>query len=259
MNNNGGVVGEVNTGTAAILARLKELELSNQQFQGTMEHLKSELQSKDEKIKSLSADKRKDMEQMIESAIDNWLNSLTGVSEDVRKQFRQGISKIAEQADMQNSAWEIVCNASKAHTENVKKIEDLIKTCNDQGNTIKSLIGNENTQPNSFLSEESRISGYKRPRTDGNMMTNNNNNINNNDNGNYSSYLNGNVREGGGENNNTSSSTGVIGRSNNDNDRVYNNNNTNNNNNNNNSNNNNNNAWDLFSKMLSDEGRGIYY
>ncbi len=47
---------------------------------------------------------------MIETAIDSWLNSLTGVpdSEEVRKQFRQGISKIAEQADMQNAAWEVM-------------------------------------------------------------------------------------------------------------------------------------------------------
>ena len=54
---------------------------------------------------------QQDMEQMIETAIDNWLNSLTGVQEDVRKQFRQGISKIAEQADMKNAAWE-VCSSS---------------------------------------------------------------------------------------------------------------------------------------------------
>ena len=51
---------------------------------------------------------------MIETAIDSWLNSLTGVpdSEEVRKQFRRGISKIAEQADMQNAAWEVMINFS---------------------------------------------------------------------------------------------------------------------------------------------------
>ena len=55
----------------------------------------------------LSADKRKDMEQMIETAIDTWLNSLTGISDEVRKQFRAGVSRIAEHADMKNSAWEV--------------------------------------------------------------------------------------------------------------------------------------------------------
>ena len=93
---------------AAILNRLKEIENNNQMMQATIERLTAETQQKEEKIKSLSAEKRKDMEQMIETAIDSWLNSLTGVPEEVRKQFRQGISKIAEQADMQNAAWEVM-------------------------------------------------------------------------------------------------------------------------------------------------------
>jgi len=96
------------SGTSAILQRLKEIEANNQALQLTVERLKTESQVKEEKIKDLSADKRKDMEKMIETAIDNWLNSLTDVSEDVRKQFRQGITKIAEQADMKNAAWEVV-------------------------------------------------------------------------------------------------------------------------------------------------------
>ena len=93
---------------AAILNLLKEIENNNQMMQATIERLTAETQQKEEKIKSLSAEKRKDMEQMIETAIDSWLNSLTGVPEEVRKQFRQGISKIAEQADMQNAAWEVM-------------------------------------------------------------------------------------------------------------------------------------------------------
>ena len=93
---------------AAILNRLKEIENNNQMMQATIERLTAESQLKEEKIKSLNAEKRKDMEQMIETAIDAWLNSLTGVPEEVRKQFRQGISKIAEQADMQNAAWEVM-------------------------------------------------------------------------------------------------------------------------------------------------------
>lgn len=95
-------------GTAAILNRLKEIESTNQALQATIDRMKTDTQSKDEKIKALSADKRRDMEQMIETAIDNWLNSLTGVQEDVRKQFRQGITKIAKEADMENAAWEVL-------------------------------------------------------------------------------------------------------------------------------------------------------
>jgi hypothetical protein len=93
---------------AAILNRLKEIENNNQMMQGTIDRLNAEAQMKEDKIKTLSAEKRRDMEQMIETAIDTWLNSLTGVPEEVRKQFRHGISKIAEQADMKNAAWEVI-------------------------------------------------------------------------------------------------------------------------------------------------------
>lgn len=138
-----------------ILNRLKEIENSNASLVIMLENLKNENKSKDEKIKELSEDKRKDMEQMIDTAVEKWLNSLTDVSEDVKKQFKQGITKLAEQADVKNAAWEIVCNASRAHETNVKKIEDLVKTCNEQGETIKTLLGNKNDS--TFESVASRL------------------------------------------------------------------------------------------------------
>jgi hypothetical protein len=173
---------ETNPGTAAILNRLKEIENNNQSMQATIERLHTEAQMKEEKIKALSAEKRKDMEQMIDTAIDHWLNSLTGVPEEVRKQFRQGISKIAQEADMKNAAWEvdtpffatginhlfthhfflqIVCNASEAHNRNVKQIETLINTCAEQGKTIESLLGSDP----SFSTDASRIAGVGHKRT----------------------------------------------------------------------------------------------
>ena len=99
---------EGETTNSAILNRLKDIENNNQQMHATIERLNEEAQKKEEKIKALSADKRKDMELMIDNAIDHWLNSLTGVPEEVRKQFRQGISKIAQEADMENAAWEVM-------------------------------------------------------------------------------------------------------------------------------------------------------
>ena len=148
-NNNNDAGSSSNAGNMAILARLKELEMTNQQMAKAMEDLRGESSAKEEKIKALSADKRKDMEQMIETAIDTWLNSLTGISDDVRKQFRTGISRIAEHADMKNAAWEVVCQASTLHNTNVAKIEELIKTCNDQTKTIESLVGSGSSSSSS--------------------------------------------------------------------------------------------------------------
>ena len=63
------------------------------------------------------------MQALIESGNDKWLNALTGVSEESRKQFRNGIQDIAAKADVTSSAWDIVCNASSTHESNVRRIE----------------------------------------------------------------------------------------------------------------------------------------
>ena len=152
------------TTSAAILARLKDVENANQQMQITVEKLQIELNNKNEIIqqlqannKELSADKRKDMERLVETAIDDWLNSLTGISADVRKQFRDGVTRLAEQADMKNNAWEVVCNASKAHKENVNIIEQLRRDCSERDKTIETLL-TSHSDP-TFSSEASRIEG----------------------------------------------------------------------------------------------------
>ena len=153
----------------AILARLKDVESNNNNMAAMVEKLKQELASKDDKIKDLSADKRKDMEQMIDNAIEKWLNSLTDVPPEVKAQFKTGICKIAEQADTKNAAWEIVCNASIAHESNVRKIDELLKTCNEQGETIKTLMSS--SSDSTFQSEASRVANSnKRSRTDTETM-----------------------------------------------------------------------------------------
>jgi hypothetical protein len=139
-----------------VLHRLKELEDSNTQNAKALERMRKEMQDKDEKIKALSADKRKEMETILSSAIDNWLGSLSGVSDENKANFRKGISKLAEEADMNNAAWEIVCNASQLHKDNVQKIEELLTEAKDRERELGDLKG--------FRTEASRISGVKRRR-----------------------------------------------------------------------------------------------
>ena len=141
-----------------ILSRLKELEDSNNSNAKLLEQMQKDLKEKDDRIKTLSADKRKEMEGILSSAIDNWLNSLAGVSDDNKANFRQGICKLAEKADMNNAAWEIICHASQKHISNVEKIEELMQKTRQQEQEIGDLMG--------FKSEASRISGNKRARVD---------------------------------------------------------------------------------------------
>lgn len=141
-----------------VLTRLKELEDSNNSNAKIVEQMQRELREKDERIKTLSADKRKEMETILATAIDNWLNSLAGVSEENKANFRQGICKLAERADMNNAAWEIVCHASKNHKSNVERIEELLQKTQQQEQEIGDLKG--------FRNEASRISGHKRGRAE---------------------------------------------------------------------------------------------
>jgi hypothetical protein len=141
-----------------VLTRLKELEDSNNSNAKMLEQMQKELKEKEERIQSLSAEKRKEMEGILATAIDNWLNSLAGVSDENKANFRQGICKLAERADMNNAAWEIVCHASQRHKTNVDRIEELLLKTQQQEQEIGDLKG--------FRNEASRISGHKRARED---------------------------------------------------------------------------------------------
>jgi hypothetical protein len=140
---------DANHSTDPVLARLKQLEEANASFQSALDQSKSELKMRDERIEFLSADKRREMQELIDSGIERWLNSLTGVSPESKKQFKDGVQDIAKKADASNAAWEIVCNASQTHDHNVKEIERLIQLDESNRKTINELRG--------FKSEASRI------------------------------------------------------------------------------------------------------
>jgi len=160
----------------AVLQRMKEMEQQMQDMKSNMKNLEAENNKKNEAIKQLeaekvelSAERRKDMEQILESAVNDWLNSLKGISDDVRQQFKNGITGLAQKADIKNHAWEVICNASQSHKENVNKIEELVKLCNEKEKTIETLL-HSNSDP-SFKMPSSRFTapdhaiGTKRPRT----------------------------------------------------------------------------------------------
>jgi hypothetical protein len=65
----------------------------------------------------------------------------------------------------------VICNASKLHSANVTRIEELIGTCNQQSETIKTLVGGGGGGAGdpTFASDASRMTGApagKRSRLD---------------------------------------------------------------------------------------------
>ena len=80
-----------------------------------------------------------------------------------KKQFKEGIKDVAKKAEVNNAAWEIVCNASATHETNVRRIEELITQDVANQKVIDELRG--------FKSQASRIGSEavppsKRPRVE---------------------------------------------------------------------------------------------
>lgn len=127
--------------TDPVLHRLKELNETNGEKDALIQKLQNELKRREDKVKELSADKRKEMEEFMKGVVDNWLASLTDVSDTHKSNFREGIKTMAESADVRNPAWEIVCNASRDHLSNVKRIEELLQENTRKDKLIEDLSG----------------------------------------------------------------------------------------------------------------------
>lgn len=106
---------------------------------------------------------------------------------------------------------QIVCNASEAHSRNVKQIETLVNTCAEQGKTIESLL--QGGSDPSFSSDASRTMA-KRQRISEPMIAPT-----------------------------QTAATTINNNSSNDNNHNH----------------NNGDAWDLFSNMMREDTRSIYY
>lgn len=149
-------------GSNAILQRLKEMEMKMQDMASTIDTLESENQRKAEAIQKLEHDKEelsteriKEMEEIFKTGINDWIDSLKGVSDDVKDQFKSGILSMAKKADIKNHAWEVVCNASQAHRENVSRIEELVRACDEKEKMIESLL--QNHSDSQFRTHASRV------------------------------------------------------------------------------------------------------
>lgn len=247
--NNNGNNNEQHSGVSnAVLQRMRDTELKVQELMSTIENLQSDNKQKEAVIQhlenereELSTERRMDMEKMINNAINDWLNSLK-VSEEVRKQFKQGIDGMAKKADIKNHAWEVVCNASQAHKENVAKIEELVRICDEKEKTIETLL--QNNHDTQFRTPASRMSssagattvlssnvagsdgnnnsGYKRLRGSDEPLYNTHGSTLSNDSSSSS---------------NTKRNTGLESNKNNDKD----------------------DAWDYFANLIRDQSRNTYF
>lgn len=146
----------------AVLQRMKELERMLQESQSENDAYKTSTSKCQERITDLealiaelNADKVQEMKTILNTGVNEWLDSLN-ISEDMKKQVRVGIESTIEKGNVKDQAWNIVCNASQTHRKQLDKIEELVQQCNSKDKTIEELLKSRDDP--SFSSAHSRIS-----------------------------------------------------------------------------------------------------
>jgi len=126
--------------------------------------LTHQVQAKEQDVQKLSEKQRAEMKHLYDTVISKWVDSLDTSNEKAREEFKNGMVRLAENADRENGIWEVVCCASAMTArdrENAAKKEEEFQNLQKNYDELKTQI-----QGGNFISEDSRIAGNKRPATE---------------------------------------------------------------------------------------------
>lgn len=99
----------------------------------------------------LQESKRVEMEQMMNSTINKWLENLQTKDAAAKDQLKEGLNKLVQQGD-ESGVWNVIACASSNWVSNVNQIENLTHQLNEYREKERLLTGGI------FQSEESRVS-----------------------------------------------------------------------------------------------------
>jgi hypothetical protein len=168
-NNDAAVTLDINT----ILRQLKNVETDREQLMQTVKELQG-------KVGKLTEGKKAEMQKTLDTVINQWLSESVN-DEEVREEFKKGMSRLVDQTAEDSGVWRVVCCASNLHAERLRQLEEmriqmdnLKKTHNivtDTNNFLSNMSGGA-----TFIDENNR----KRPIdqiSDGNTTNRENLNI----------------------------------------------------------------------------------
>ena len=130
-----------------VLSHLQKLEEHNKS-------LEAKLVAADDRIQSLSAEKRAGMKSALDTFIKNWVNA-NEADETVKEKFFQGVESLAEKADEGNGVWKMMVAASNLHARQEHDLDKLRTENTDLKQRVDGMYG----------TSESRT-GDKRARLD---------------------------------------------------------------------------------------------
>lgn len=128
---------------ASILAKIQSLEKEKADMRAQLEVTTS-------KLSKLQESKRAEMEQMMNSTISKWLESLQTTDANAKEQLKEGLNRLVQSGD-ESGVWNVIACASSSWVSNVNQIEQLTTQLNEYKEKERLLSGGI------FQSEESRI------------------------------------------------------------------------------------------------------
>ena len=141
------VIPDKDTNISNVLSHLQKLEEQNKS-------LEAKLLAADDRIQSLSAEKRAGMKSALDTFIKNWVNA-NEADETVKEKFFQGVESLAEKADEGNGVWKMMVAASNLHARQEHDLDKLRTENTDLKQRVDGMYG----------TSESRT-GDKRARLD---------------------------------------------------------------------------------------------
>ena len=141
------VIPDKDTNISNVLSHLQKLEEHNKS-------LEAKLLAADDRIQSLSAEKRAGMKSALDTFIKNWVNA-NEADETVKEKFFQGVESLAEKADEGNGVWKMMVAASNLHARQEHDLDKLRTENTDLKQRVDGMYG----------TSESRT-GDKRARMD---------------------------------------------------------------------------------------------
>lgn len=129
---------------ASVLAKIQSLEKEKAD-------MRAQLDVTSARLSKLQESKRAEMEQMMNSTISKWLESLQTTDAGAKEQLKEGLNRLVQSGD-ESGVWNVIACASTSWVSNVNQIEQLTTQLNEYREKERLLSGGI------FQSEESRMS-----------------------------------------------------------------------------------------------------
>ena len=86
--------------------------------------LLQQVQVMQEKIGKLTEGKKAEMQKALDTVINDWLMASVE-DEQVRDEFKKGMSRLVDQTAEESGVWRVVCCASSLHAKKLQELEDM--------------------------------------------------------------------------------------------------------------------------------------